>query len=72
MEGSSGEEKDISGATFDEFKLRFPNCNFKVLHKVNSKLSNKKLYEKGYLKNYVEDYLGNPLHEKFEAVALPN
>jgi hypothetical protein len=72
MEGSSGEEKDISGVTFDEFKSRFPNCNFKVLHKVNSKLSNKKLYEKGYLKNYVEDYLGNPLHEKFEAVALPN
>jgi hypothetical protein len=41
------------------------------LHKVNSSLSNKKLYEKGYLKNYVEDYLGNPLHEKFEEVALP-
>ncbi|MBT4127282.1 MAG: radical SAM protein [Nitrospina sp.] len=72
MEGSSGEEKDISGTTFDEFKSSFPNCNFKVLHKVNSKLSNKKLYEKGYLKNYVEDYLKNPLHEKFEAVALPN
>ena len=72
MEGSSGEEKDISGTTFDEFKLRFPHCNFKVLHKVNSNLSNKKLYEKGYLKNYVEDYLGNPLHKKFEAIALPN
>jgi hypothetical protein len=72
MEGSSGEEKDISGTTFDEFKLRFPDCNFKVLHKVNSSLSNKKLYEKGYLKNYVEDYLGNPLHKKFEVVALPN
>jgi hypothetical protein len=71
LEGSSGEEKDISGIKFDEFKSRFPHCSFKVLHKVNSNLSNKKLYEKGYLKNYVEDYLGNPLHKKFEAVALP-
>jgi len=72
MEGSSGEERDISGTTFDEFKSRFPSCNFKVLHKVNSSLSNKKLYEKGYLQNYVEDYLGNPLHEKFEGIDLPN
>jgi len=72
LEGSSGEEKDISGASFEEFQSQFPRCTFKVLHKVNSDLSNKKLYEKGYLKNYVEDYLGNPLHKKFEAITLPN
>lgn len=72
LEGASGEEKDISGASFEEFQSQFPRCTFKVLHKVNSDLSNKKLYEKGYLKNYVEDYLGNPLHKKFEAITLPN
>jgi len=72
MEHASGEERDISGNYFAEFKARFPQVHFKVLHKVNSSLSNKKLYEKGYIKNYVEDYLGNPLHKKFEAVSLPN
>jgi len=72
LEGSSSEEKDIAGTLFSDFRDRFPRCQFKVLHKVNSNLSNRKLYEKGYIKNYVEDYLGNPLHKKFEAVSLPN
>ncbi|KMP10316.1 hypothetical protein UR09_06625 [Candidatus Nitromaritima sp. SCGC AAA799-A02] len=72
LEGSSAEEKDIAGTYFDDFQSRFPRCQFKVLHKVNSDLSNRKLYEKGYVKNYVEDYLGNPLHKKFEAISLPN
>ncbi|CAI2718084.1 radical SAM protein [Nitrospina watsonii] len=72
MEHASGQERDISGVTFDEFKSWFPRIRFRVLHKVNTQVSNKKLYEKGYLKNYVEDYLGNPLHQKIEAVALPN
>ncbi len=67
-----GEEKDIAGYSFDDFKARFPRCTFKVLNRVNSNLSNKKLYEKGYLKNYVEDYLGEPLSKRFEAMPQPN
>ncbi|QPJ65564.1 MAG: radical SAM protein [Candidatus Nitrohelix vancouverensis] len=72
MEGSSNEEKDISGNYFEDFAARFPRIQFKVLKKVNSTLSNRKLYEKGYLRNYVEDYLGNPLSKKFESIRLPN
>jgi len=72
MEHPSGEERDIAGVTFDEFKSWFPRTRFRVLHKVNTSISNKKLYEKGYIKNYVEDYLGNPLSKKIEAVSLPN
>ncbi|MBI4385128.1 MAG: hypothetical protein HY579_14005 [Nitrospinae bacterium] len=72
VEGGVGEEKDISGTTLDEFKMRFPRVRFKVLHQIDSYLSNRKLYEKGYIKNYVEDYLDNPLSKKFEAVPLPN
>jgi hypothetical protein len=72
LEKSSQEEKDITGESFDDFRVRFPRCTFKVLNRVNSKLSNKKLYEKGFVKNYVEDYLNNPLSKKFEAMPLPN
>lgn len=72
IEGSSGMEQDITGMTFDEFKMRFPRIRFKVLHRINSELSNRKLYEKGYIKNYVEDYLENPISRKFEAISLPN
>lgn len=72
LEHPSKLERDISGASFDDFKDKFPRTRFKVLHKVNSELSNRKLYEKGYVKNYVEDYLQNPLVKKIEAVPLPN
>ncbi|MFQ5451528.1 MAG: radical SAM protein [Nitrospinaceae bacterium] len=72
MEKASDDERDISGASFDDFKARFPRCTFKVLNKINSNLSNRKLYEKGYLKNYVEGYLQNPLSKNFEAMSLPN
>ena len=56
LEGTSGEEKDISGASFEDFQSRFPRCTFKVLHKINSNLSNKKLYEKGYLNKRFIDF----------------
>ncbi len=72
MERPSDEQLDIAGESFDEFKSRFPRCQFRVLPKINSALSNKKLYEKGFLKNYVEGYLDNPLSKKFEAMPLPN
>lgn len=72
MEHPSGNDQDISGVTFDEFKDWFPKIRFKVLHRVNSKMSNTKLYEKGYIKNYVEDYLQDSLSSEFEATPLPN
>ncbi len=72
MERSSNDNRDISGDSFEEFKMKFPRVRFKVLHKINSDMSNKKLYEKGYLKNYVEDYLNNPLSKAYEAISVPN
>lgn len=72
MEHPSGQERDISGVTFPEFKARFPRTRFRVLHKVNTQLSNSKLYEKGYIKNYIEDYVRNPLSRTFEQTPLPN
>lgn len=72
MERTSNDNRDIAGESYDDFQARFPRCQFKVLHKVNSKLSNKKLYEKGYLKNYYQDCLQNPLYNKFELVPLPH
>lgn len=71
LQHPSGQERDIAGVTFDEFKSWFPRKRFRVLHKVNTRISNTKLYEKGYIKNYIEDYVRNPLSRKFEQVPLP-